>query len=311
MDLSLLLVKEIGVMLIIVAFGWLAIRFKLLTLAESKALSKITLYVICPCVIIHSFQIEFDIVKLQGFGLAMLGAGIAQFFMLFLARISRPVFRLDTIEEGSLGYPNVGNLIIPIVMATMGEEWVFYCSAYVAIQTTMLWAHAKTLICGDGWNLKKILSNINIIAIIIGIILFIGNISLPEIVDTSMKYVGSTIGPLSMLIIGMLLGSIRLREIFTRKRAYLITFLRMLLFPALLALLLFIIGIFALHNDGVQITTIILLAAAAPPASTITQFAQIYNKDAKYASILNMMGVLVCIITMPLIVLFYKLLLEL
>ena len=311
MDLSLLLIKQIGIMLIIVAFGWLAIRFKLITLSESKALSKITLYVICPCVIIHSFQIEFDIVKLQGFGLAMLGAGISQFFMLFLARVFCPVFKLDSIEQGSLGYPNVGNLIIPIVMAIMGEEWVFYCSAYVAIQTVMLWTHAKTLICGDGWNLKKILSNINIIAIIIGIMLFIGNISLPAVLDSSMKYVGSMIGPLSMLIIGMLLGSIRFKDIFTRKRAYLITFLRMLLFPALLAILLFVLGIFSLHNDGVQITTIIILAAAAPPASTITQFAQIYDKDAKYASILNMMGVLVCIFTMPLIVLLYKLFFEL
>ena len=306
MELSILLMKQIGVMLIIVAFGWLTIRLKLLKVEDSKAMSILTLYVICPCVIIHSFQIKFDIVKLQGFGLAILGSCIAQFFLLLAGRLSRPIFKLTPIEEGSIGYPNVGILIIPIVMATMGEKWVFYCSAYIAVQTVMMWTHGKTLVCADGWNLKKILCNINVIAIILGIVLFISNIALPPVLDSSLKYVGNMVGPISMLIIGMLLGSINFKEIFTRKRAYLITFLNMLVFPTALAAIFVLSRISGLHKDGAQILTITVMAAAAPPASTITQFAQIFDKDAKYASILNMMGVLVCIMTMPLIVLLYK-----
>lgn len=308
MELSLLLVKQIGIMLIIVAFGWLTVSLKLIKIEESKILSKVTLYVICPCIIIHSFQIEFDPVKLQGFGLAVLGACVAQFLLIFMARATRPVLKLDPIEEGSISYPNVGNLIIPIVMATMGEEWVFYCSAYVAVQTIMLWTHAKTLVCDDGWNLKKILYNINIIAIILGIVLFICNISLPDVLDTSMKYVGNMIGPMSMLIIGMLLGSLGFREIFSHSRAYLMTFLKLILYPAALAVIFAVLNVSALHESGGQILTITILAAAAPPASTITQFAQIYDKDARYASLLNMMGVLVCIVTMPLIVLLFNML---
>lgn len=306
MELSILLTKEIAVLMIIMAFGWLAIRLKLLKIQDSKALSIVTLFIICPCVIVRSFQIEFDYVKLQGLGLAVLGAIIAQFFMIFTCKTFRSVCRFDPLEEGSMAYPNAGIMTIPIVMATMGQEWIFYCSAYIAVQTILLWTHAKALVCNDGWNLKKILYNINIIAIFLGIILFVFNIKLPAIINTSLEHVGYMIGPMGILITGMLLADIRFIDIFSNKRAYLITFFRMIILPVLFALLLVILHIDSLHDNGTQILIITLFAVSAPPASTIVQFAQIYGRNANYASILNMLAVLICIFTMPLIILIYK-----
>lgn len=51
---------------------------------------------------------------------------------------------------------------------------------------------------------------------------------------------------------------------------------------------------------------IILLASAAPAGAMITQLAQIYNRDSKYASVINVMSVIFCIITMPLMTLLYE-----
>ena len=47
-------------------------------------------------------------------------------------------------------------------------------------------------------------------------------------------------------------------------------------------------------------------AAAAPAGAIITQLAQIYNKDSMYASVINVMSVVFCIITMPLMTLLYE-----
>ena len=38
----------------------------------------------------------------------------------------------------------------------------------------------------------------------------------------------------------------------------------------------------------------------------ITQMAQIYDKDARYASVINVMSVIFCIATMPLMIMFYE-----
>ena len=43
----------------------------------------------------------------------------------------------------------------------------------------------------------------------------------------------------------------------------------------------------------------VLLATAAPAAAMVTQLAQLYNKDVKYASVINVMSVIFCIVTMP------------
>ena len=51
---------------------------------------------------------------------------------------------------------------------------------------------------------------------------------------------------------------------------------------------------------------VVLLATAAPAAAMVTQLAQLYNKDVKYASVINVMSVIFCIVTMPVMVMLYE-----
>ena len=49
-----------------------------------------------------------------------------------------------------------------------------------------------------------------------------------------------------------------------------------------------------------------MLAICTPSASTLTQMAQVYGKDADYASAINVVTTLLCIVTMPLMVALYQ-----
>lgn len=51
---------------------------------------------------------------------------------------------------------------------------------------------------------------------------------------------------------------------------------------------------------------VVLLCTSAPVATMITQMAQIYDKDARYASVINVMSVIFCIATMPLMIMLYE-----
>jgi predicted permease len=121
----------------------------------------------------------------------------------------------------------------------------------------------------------------------------------------AVKAVGSTIGPVSMIILGMLLASISWQYIFMDKRIYLITAFRMVFCPALVILFLKYSGMTGLVPDGSTILLVSLLAAAAPSASMVTQMAQIYGRNAQYASAINVVTTLCCIVTMPLMVMLY------
>ena len=129
------------------------------------------------------------------------------------------VLKLDGVEETSLIYSNAGNLIIPIVTAILGKEWVIYTSAFLSVQLFLLWSHAKMKLCGEkGIDLKKILTNINMIAIFAGVLLFLLRIQLPAPVQDAVDSISSMVGPMGMLILGMLIAEMDLKKLLSYHR---------------------------------------------------------------------------------------------
>ncbi len=97
-----------------------------------------------------------------------------------------------------------------------------------------------------------------------------------------------------------------LRWVFKQKRPYLICFFRLILYPLLGVAGFGLLGRAGIHSDAEYILMIVLLATAAPAAAMVTQLAQLYDKDVKYASVINVMSVIFCIITMPVLVMLYE-----
>lgn len=309
MELSLLLAQSILSMFLMGVVGFVVVKIGLFKEQDSKVLSKVVVYVLTPCVIVNSFQIDFTVSKLKGLAIAAVAAIVVHIVLIGGTALFSKIFHFNSIEKDSIIYSNCGNLIVPLVAATLGQEWVFYSSAYIVVQTILMWTHGKRVICGKAesdW--KSIILNCNMIAIYIGIILFFARITLPGIIGTTVESFSSCIGPVSMLVIGMLMGNVNLKWAFSQKRPYLIEAMRLLIFPLTLATIAKVSTLWIHHTDLNHILIIVLMATAAPPAAMVTQMAQIYNKDARYGSILNLMGVVFCIVTMPLVILFFNVL---
>lgn len=308
MELSLLLMQQICQLFIMIFFGFLLVRTKTLTTNDSKVLSKLLLFVVSPCAIITSFTIELTPDKLIGLALAFLGAIIVHIIYIPLTEVLAKIFGFAPIEKATIIYSNSGNLIIPLVGAILGKEWVLYTSGYMVVQTILLWTHAKSLVLNEkSYDLKKIFFNVNVIAIIVGLCMFFLQIQLPSLVLTTIDKVGSMMGPIAMIVIGMLIGNMNFRDVFREKRTYLICFMRLVVFPLIIVIVLKLSGLTSLTTDASQIFLITVLAASAPAAATITQFAQLYNKHPGYASIMNVMSVIFSIVTMPMMVMIYQL----
>ena len=253
-------------------------------------------------------MIDFTSDKLIGLGISFLGAILVHIIFIPLANLLGKIFGFTPIEKATLIYSNSGNLIIPLVGAILGKEWVLYTSGYMIVQTILLWTHAKSLVCNERqYDIKKIFLNVNVIAIMIGIILFLSQFQLPGLVVTTFDKVGSMIGPLAMIVIGMLIGEMNFKDIFSEKRTYLICFMRLIVYPFIIVLVFQFTGLSTISSDANQIFLITILAASAPAAATITQFAQLYNKHPGYASIMNVMSVIFSIVSMPLMVMIYQL----
>ena len=306
METALLLAGKITELTLIVLMGMALVKFKLLNSEHSRTLSVIALYLISPSVMIHAFQIENTPDIIDGLKLSVALAVVFHILLIALGRLFKTLFKLDTLEHAATVYTNSGNLIIPLVMSIFGPQWVIYTSGFIIVQMFLFWTHLRLLLCGRG-NLawKTVLTNINILSIFIGVFMFACQIKLPHIIDNTLATVGM-IGPVAMLVAGMLIASLPLKEIVLSKRIYLVAFLRLMLIPLILLVFVKISGIAHLGGHSDTVVLISFLATVSPAASTVTQMAMVYGQNARKASAIYGITTLLCVITMPMMIALYQ-----
>lgn len=173
MTISILLAQQIAQLFLMILMGFLIVKAGLLKDEDSKVLSKIVLYLIIPCVILNAFQVDYTPETVRGLLVAFAASLLMQVVLLFAVSALGRVFHLDAVEITSVYYSNSGNLIVPLVTAVLGAEWVLYSCVYMSVQLVFFWTHCKKVISREAsYDWKKIVLNLNIISIFVGILLF-------------------------------------------------------------------------------------------------------------------------------------------
>ena len=295
--------EEIIKLFVIMFMGYAVVKAGLMKSSESKSVSVIMVYLVIPCVILNAFQVEYTPDVQKGLLLACAAAVAVHILFLLLTTILKKPLHLDVIERATIIYSNAGILVIPLVQELLGQDYVIYSSAYIAVQLILIWTHCKNMLCEeDKLEWKKVLLNVNIISIIAGVVLFIFRIQLPSGAQDVLNMMNNMIGPLGMLLAGMVIAEIPLKTVFIRKRSYLSAALRLLVYPVFVLILMKIIQTFASIQDSKQILLTVYLAAITPACATVTSMAQLYDKDAAYSSSLYVLTTLLSIATMPVMV---------
>lgn len=306
--IAVTLAEQIIQLFIMMFCGYLLVRFGILKSSDSRPLSALLVYIITPCTILNAFQIEYTSEAASGFLLAVVSALLIHVLLFVIVYSLDRIFHFDSIEKASLIYSNAGNLIIPLVSAIHGEEWVIYASAFMIVQLFILWTHGRSLVEGrKAADFKAIVSNVNLIACVLGLIMFLLHIQLPPLLKSTVKSLGGVIGPVSMLMLGIILAGVDMKSIVKGKRIWVLSALKMILIPLAVMLVMKYCGITKMNPAGVTIIYISLMATMTPSASTVTQMAQLYGKDASMATAINTMTTLICIGTMPLLTMIYYL----
>lgn len=303
-----ILINKILSMALMMLIGAILVRFGILRADDSRVLSALSLYIILPCVILTSFQVDFTAEVKSGLLLALTAAVIIHIALILLNTLLGKLLRLDAVEQASIIYSNAGNLIVPLVTALLGKDQVIYCCAFICVQMILLWSHGKTLLCGEkGIDIKKIVTNINMIAIFIGIALLLTGLRFPAIIEDTLESMSGMVGPAAMLITGMIIGGHSVKALLHNRRLWLTTVLRLVVIPLLVLIFLKFSGIAQIVPGGREVLLVTFLAVITPSASTITQLAQVYGQDADYAGSINVLTTILCIVTMPVMVALYQL----
>lgn len=308
MELSFLLMQQIVSMVMMGLAGYILGKSRLVTAEQSRVLSCVCVYLVVPCCLITSFSSKRDLSKLSGLALGLMCGVLIH--LLYLA-VNKVVFRgrlaLTREEQASVIYNNAGNLIMPMVQSILGLEYVLYTSPYMLVQNLLMWTHGQKLMGGEQkLSVRKIVTNPAMMGIEIGMLLFVTGIPLPATLRSAMESLGGCIAPLSMVVTGILMSSLDLKQAFCQARIYWVSAIRLLVLPLLSMVVLVAVNRVWPHADATNILTVSLLCAIGPSASTITQQAQLYrNPNAGYVSSINVLTTIACAVTMPIMTMLF------
>lgn len=300
-ELVLLLFKQVLIMLMLVGTGALCYKVRLISKEGNASLTNLVLYVVNPLLILVSYQQDFSYRLLKGLGIAfvlsVIGFGI---FGLFAFLIIRGKDSGDTIVERlNATYSNCGFMGIPLALALFGSEGVFYVTAVNTAFNIIVWTVGVYSITKDKSmiSVKKIITNPTIIATVLGFLLFLFRIEIPNIIFTPCDYLASTVTPLAMIVAGVTIAQNNILRAFLKPRIYLVCALKLAVVPVLLAFL------FALIPDinNTAVTTA-LMCLSCPSATIATMFAIRFNKSAAYSAQMFGITTILSVITLPLVI---------
>ena len=291
---------QVLILFILIGVGFLCGKIKMLNDNSVKSINDLVLYIVCPCVIVNSFIRKFDKTMLEGL---LVSAAAALFVMMFSILIAHFVFhdkndRRNRVYKFATVFSNCGFISLPLQQALLGNEGVFYGAAYIAIFNIVMWTAGVYISSGDIKMLspKKVFLNPCIIAVALGIIIFVFSIPVPDIISEPIGYFSALNTPVPMIIIGFYLSQSKILDTFKNIKNFICVGLRIVIVP------LISLGIFLLCGINGKVLIACLIATAASSAAATTMFAAKFGNDTSLSVNLVTMSTLLSVITMPLIV---------
>lgn len=185
----------------------------------------------------------------------------------------------------------------PVVEALFGPSADF-CAALTGLPFNLLLFSlgVSRLRAGQGRGrvrLKEVFSPA-LVATLVSIVFFLGQIPFPQLVADTVQTLGGATVPLSMVIIGISLSQVPIREALTDWRAYVVSLVRLILCPLVVWLVL------RLFLEGTTLGVLTVIAAC-PSGAMITILSLRYGVDETFATRVNFVSTVLCAGTLPLV----------
>lgn len=304
---------QVFTLFLLIVAGYVVKKLNVVTEQIHREISSLVMNVALPAMIINSMNFKFSPEVLMKSGQLVIAA-----FVIYTCTIllSYPLTRLigakgnrRDIFQYVLVFSNVGYMGYPVINAIMGERGVFYTAIYNLAFTLLVWTfgvHLMTRNPAEGSDTAienslmdqfKRVVNPNLIALAIGFVLFLFSIELPAAVSATIKMIGDTTTPLSMMFIGFILSDVSIRDTISDLQVYLVSAMRLLLLPMAVFL-----G-FKLLNITGDLVTVAFVSTAMPAAANTAILAAVYDNDYQLGSKVIFVSTLLSVITLPLMIL--------
>lgn len=241
------ILQQMVVIAILVAIGIYLYKSSKIDEYTSSKLSAIVMDVVNPALIL-SIVISGEIQASHRELITAMGISIVFYAVLCLFGILLPkVLRIPHMERKfynmMIVYTNVGFIGIPVGRAVLDGNGLLYVIVCNIMYSLLFYTHGVMVMGGEGQKIeiKKILSP-GTIAAVLTLVCAWFQLSLPEVLSSSITYIGNATIFLSMALLGVSLARYSIKECFSEKYIWIYMLLRMILIPFILVLILKSLG---------------------------------------------------------------------
>jgi len=292
-------------LILLIAVGYAAAKLRALPKGFGQVLTKIVLNVSLPALIISTFRIEFHPEQLLNCGILL----IAAIGVIILSSVAGQIMCLWAGRCGPGRVARFGMIItnftffgMPVIETLYGSLGLFYYTVFTIPFRIVYYAAAAPLLSGKlgsgstKSNIREFFS-MPVIAVLVGIVIYVFGIELPGILDNTVTSLAATATPLALMVCGSLLADADLKSIFAKPVVFIAAAVRLLVLPAAALALGKLAGLSPI------LLQCVVIYCAMPVASLLPTFVVRYQPDLDsetLAGALVFVTTILCVLTIPL-----------
>lgn len=313
MDIFYLTLNQMLTMFLFVLVGYVLGKSKLLPDTASLTISRLETYFFVPALSLYGWMEnctvsslkENAVLLLYGFGVMLLVVGAAYpLSRLFVKKTDDPKQEyLCSIYRYVMTLSNYGFMGNSVILGIWGNAMYFKYSLFTMFFSFLSgsWGIAQLIPKEKGEKMTvmsflKSIFTVPFIALLLGLVAGILEVKqyMPRFVMTVLADGSACMGPVAMILAGVVMSGFDIGDLLKHKKAYLATLLRLILIPAAVVLALKAIG------ANQEVLTFALISTATPVGMYTIIFPAAYGGDVETGAALITISTTLSVITLPL-----------
>lgn len=291
--------------------GWFLRKINFIDDKMNRSINKLIVYFAYPCMIVHNIG-----------SIEMSGKILVQFLTVFFitlvlfyvygaiaygyAKLRKLPDHNSNVMEFAMTLPNDGFMGFPVAVLFFGETGLLFMLAHNAAMNFYTFTYGLKLMRRNDKDLYakgtpksvikalfRLITNPNIIALILGFVISLCGGNIPEAVDEYLLYLGNISTPMAMIFIGSTLTRCKFMNIIKEVTTIESSLMKLLWLPLITLAAVYFMPITPLMK------CIIVLGCSFPTAATVTMLSEQENQDEETACRILFLSTIASAATVP------------
>ena len=274
--------------------GYLLSVCKLANVSHAKLLSTLLVYVFLPCNIFRTFSVNCTVEYISEKYVLIIASAVIIALLVVFAKFGARLFSKEAypqkIYRYALSIPNYGFMGFALTESLLGTAGLLNIMLFSLPISLYNYSGAFCMLTKKKLTLKSLLHPV---LIALGMIVGLTGIPVPKVIISIMDKSSACMGPVSMLLAGITISEFQVPALLKNKKNYIIVFLRLILIPGILGLLLLPL------NNPVLLQSAVLLYAMPCGLNTIV-YPKLVDEDCEIGAGMALVSNVLACLTIPL-----------